>query len=240
MLSKTSALVLRLVKIGDHRVIVDMFTREQGRVAFAVTLSQKAGGRMKKCYFQPLTLLNIEADVRPARQLQRLKEVELALPAQSVLTAGDKLAQCLFLGEVLYHALRGEQADRALFDFLAQSIAWLDTAQGGTANFHLVAVIHLTRFLGFYPNLESDGDWFDLRAGTFCPTAPVHGDCLRPDECGTLRTLMRLNYATMHLVKLSAEERCQVLDVLLRYCRLHLPAFPELASVPVLKEVFHS
>lgn len=239
MLSKTQALVLRLMKIGDKRVIVDMFTREQGRVAFAVTLSQAAGGRMKASYFQPLTLLNIEADVRPARQLQRLKEVELALPVQSLLVAGDKLAQCLFLGEFLCYALRGEQADRGLFDFLAKSIAWLDTAQGGTANFHLVAVMRLTRFLGFYPNLETEGDWFDLRAGTFCDAAPVHGDCLRPGQCAALRTLMRLSYATMHVVRLSAEERGQVLDVLLRYCRLHLPAFPELKSVPVLKEVFH-
>ena len=49
---------------------------------------------------------------------------------------------------------------------------------------------------------------------------------------------MRVNYATMHLVKMSRTERNRCVELIVKYYRLHQPDFPELKSLPVLKEVF--
>ena len=45
-----------------------------------------------------------------------------------------------------------------------------------------------------------------------------------------------MNYATMHLYKMSRTERGRMADIILRYYQIHVPDFPELKSLPVLKE----
>lgn len=49
---------------------------------------------------------------------------------------------------------------------------------------------------------------------------------------------MRMNYDTMHLFAMSRVERMRCLTVIEQYYRLHLPDFPELKSLDVLKELF--
>lgn len=249
MLVKTEAIVLHTIKYGEQRVIVDMFTREQGRLSFIVSLPHSAHGKFRKQYFQPLTLLTIEADVRQQVQLQKLREISVTTPLPSLLTQPDKLSIALFMAEFLFHALRDEQQDMALFDYVSSSIEWLDSSPRHYANFHLMFLMRLSRFLGFYPNLESrnqgltesrsfEAPYFDLRAASFCETAPTHRDFLMPQEAAHISTLMRMDFATMHLFQLSRAERNRILEILLTYYRLHLPSFPELHSVEVLRELY--
>lgn len=248
---KTEALVLHTVRYGDSRIIVDMFTRELGRQSYIVSVSKTGRSGMKKQYFQPLTLLLIEGDSRPLQQLQRPRSAELLSPWQSLLTDPRKLAIALFVAEFLNYALRSEQKDEQLFDYVRASLEWLDGRTDRYANFHLVFLMRLSRFLGFFPNLlpPAQGDlqsphnpsqdfFFDLRAATFCAAPPLHHDFLMPEEAGRIRPLMRMDFATMHLFRLNRAERARMLEIIERYYRLHLPAFPELRSLPVLHELF--
>ena len=61
---------------------------------------------------------------------------------------------------------------------------------------------------------------------------------VRPEEASHIRTLMRMNYETMHLFAMNRMERNRCLDIINEYYRLHLPDFPELKSLPVLQELF--
>ena len=249
MLVKTEAIVLHAIKYGEQRVIVDMFTRQRGRLSFLVPLPRSSQGKVKKQYFQPLTLLSIEADVREQAQLHKLREAAVLTPLPSLLGQPDKVAIALFLAEFLYHALRDEQQDPPLFDYVRSSIEWLDGRQERYANFHLVFLMRLSRFLGFYPNLEVRSErsavrsersdlYFDLRAASFCKVAPTHRDFLMPQEAAHISTLMRMDFATMHLFLLSRAERSRILEILLLYYRLHLPSFPELRSIEVLHNLY--
>ena len=49
---------------------------------------------------------------------------------------------------------------------------------------------------------------------------------------------MRMNYETMHLLTMSRLERNRCLVIMNDYYRLHLPDFPVLKSLDVLKELF--
>ena len=254
MLQKTEALVLHSLRYGEQKLVVDMFSRLHGRLSFIVPVPKSSRAKMKKQYFQPLTLLDIEADLRPQAQLQRLHDATLLLPLPSLQGDPSKLAISLFCSEFLYHALRDEQQNEPLFCYLRNSIEWLDRSSRGVANFHLVFLMHLSRFLGFYPNLEDEGRGtrdegrgakdevggrlFDLREGQFCTRVPMHTDFLAPDEAAHIRLLMRMDYATMHLFRLNRQERNRILDVLLHYYRLHLPALPELRSLGVFRELY--
>lgn len=241
MLVKTEAIVLHSFKYGESKLIVDMFTREAGRLSFVVSLPQSAKSRLKKQYFQPMTLLEIECDIRQRVQLQKLRDARLLSAYVSLPFSPEKLALSLFVAEFLYHALCSEQQNTPLFSYISDSMQWLDIAQAGYANFHLTFLMRLSRFLGFYPNLdESDGSapLFDLREGRFCVEAPLHRDFLLPDEARLIRLLMRMDFPTMHLFRLSRQDRNRIVEVLLQYYRLHIPQFPELKSLSVLQELF--
>ena len=248
MLVKSEAIVLHAFKYGESRLIVDMFTREVGRLSFAVPIPKTSKGRLKKQYFQPMTLLEVECDVRQRVQLQKLKDARLLTPYSSIPFSPDKLAISLFVAEFLYHALRSQQQDQLLFAYICSSMQWLDAASTGYANFHLTFLMRMSRFLGFYPNLsltpipsqngEEGTIYFDLREGRFCSLAPTHSDFLQPDEARLIHLLMRMDFPTMHLFLLSRHERNRITEVLLQYYQLHIPQFPALKSLSVLQELW--
>ena len=240
MLTKTQAIVLHSLKYGETRLIVDMFTRAFGRQSFIVSIPKTSKGKVKKQFFQPLTLLDIETDIRPRLQLQKLHDVRLMSPFASIPFEPDKLTISLFVAEFLYYALRSEQRNELLYDYLENSIMWLDGQQTRFANFHLVFLLRLTRFLGFYPNLDDykDGDYFDLRESAFMRNPPVHRDFLHPEEAQKVQLMMRMDFPTMHLFRMTHQERNRLLEVSLKYYRLHLPDFPEMKSIDVLQALY--
>ena len=225
MLNKTQAIVLHSLKYGETRLIVDMFTRSHGHLSFIVNIPKSSKSKFKKQFFQPLSLLEIETDIRPKLQLQKLADVRLSSPFSSIPFDAHKLAISLFLSEFLYHALRSEQRNEPLFDYIVNSLQWFDGQPGSFASFHLVFLMRLSRF-------------FDLRESVFCAVPPVHRDFLDPVEAEKVQLMMRMDYPTMHLFRMTHQERNRLLEVTLAYYRLHIPDFPELKSVAVLQDLY--
>ena len=219
MLVKTEAIVLHSLKYGETRLIVDLFTREAGRLSCIVPLPKTPRSRLKKQYFQPMTLLEVEIDLRQRLQLQKMKDARLLSAYATIPFSPEKLA---------------------LFAYICDSMQWLDIAEKNFANFHLTFLMRMSRFLGFYPNLDDyvDGCVFDLRAATFSLLIPTHRDFLQPDDARRIHTLMRMDFPTMHLYRLNRMDRNRIVDVLLRYYSLHIPQFPELKSLSVLQELW--
>ncbi len=240
MLVKTNAVVLNSLKYGESQIIVDLFTETHGRLSFIQRLPRTSRSSVKKQFFQPLTILVIEFDYRQSQKLQRMKDASIAYPFVSLPFDALKLSIALFLAEFTCYCTRSEQANPPLYLFVENSVRWLDMCESGFANFHIVYMLHLTRFVGFYPNLDDDSSkaYFDMRAGCFVTHVPVHPDFLVPAEAHEIRLLMRLNYTTMRLLSLSRSERNRIVDVILQYYRLHQPDFPEMKSLPVLQQLF--
>ena len=240
MLTKSSAIVLHQIKFGDSSLIVEVLTDVWGRLSFMVRLPKTSKAKVKKQFFQPMTVLDIEFDYRQKANLQHIKHVRIALPYLSIPIDPVKSSVMLFLSEFLFHVTKGEQENRSLFNYIVTSLQWLDGSVSNYANFHLVFMMRLSRFIGFYPNLnEYEPDcYFDLRNGCFVGVAPLHSDFLEPLDASRVNQLMRMDYETMQLFKLSHTDRNRFTELALRYYRLHVPNMPELQSFKILKEVF--
>lgn len=241
MLVKTNAIVLNALKYGESQIIVDMFTESHGRLSFMQRIPRTSRSGVKKQLFQPLTILEIEFDFRPTQKLQRVKDASIACPFASIPFDAMKLSIALFVAEFTGYCTRSEQANPSLYMFVENSVRWLDASVHDFVNFHIVYMLHMTRFIGFYPNLDEDDRncYFDMRAGCFVANVPPHSDFLQPDEAAKIRMLMRLNYTTMRLLSLSRSERNRIIEVILTYFRLHQPGFPDMKSLPVLAQLFH-
>ena len=172
--------------------------------------------------------------------MQHLKSVGLAVPLASIPFDAYKLSITLFLSEFTLHVVHHEPVNEPLFDYLFHSIEWLDSCEHNFANFHLVYMIHLLRFLGVYPNLDDyvSGCYFDMRNGCYARTLPLHGQFLPVEDAALVATFSRMDYANMHLFKLSRAERNRFCDIVLHYYALHLPKFPEIKSLAVLRDLF--
>ena len=240
MVVKTQGIVLRTIKYGDHGLIVDMLTAQGDRRSFVTRVAATRNARMRQLLFQPLSILELDYDDRARNGLCRILTAARAVAFSSIPVDASKTAIALFLAEFLYYATRDEQGSVPLFLYIEQSLRWLDATAGPCPNFHLVLMMRLTRFIGFFPNTddEREGRYFDLLNGCFCEGMPMHAEVLAPDEASKIKTLMRLQYETMHLYKMTRAERARCVEVILKYYRLHVPGFPELKSLDVLQSTF--
>ena len=149
-----------------------------------------------------------------------------------------------FEGKSVYNGGGNDLVGEDLVPFVEAKVGGnddgLDTCTEQFANFHLVFMMRLTRFIGFYPNTEDyhDGDYFDLRASCFCRFAPLHSDYLAPEDAMLIQPLMRMNYESMHLFHLSHQQRNRMTEIILRYYQLHVPSFGELQSLDVVRELW--
>lgn len=240
MLQKTRGIVLHSLKYNDTSNIVDIYTEASGRLSFLVRVPKTKKAMVKSVLFQPLSILEFDADFRPTNNLHRINEVKPYLLFRSIPYNPYKASIAMFISEFLYRALKEEAENKPLFAYLLHSIEWLDECEASFANFHLVFLIRLSRFLGLYPNVEDyhTGDYFDLLNAGFTSRQPFHHSFVRPDEASHLVKLMRMNYETMHLFGMNRVERNRCLTIINDYYRLHLPEFPALKSLSILQELF--
>lgn len=240
MTEKTRAIVLHSIKYGESQLIVEFLTESQGRVSFLVRVPKSSRGKVKRQYLQPLMLVHIEFDYRPTQKLQKLTNIGIAYPYVDLPFSPIKTSVSLFLAEFLVYATRHEQQNSSLFDFVFNSLVWLDAAQGSIANFHLLFLMRLTFFLGLEPNLMEydENSYFDMQEGCFVHHVPVHSHYLSLEDSRHLVQMFRLSYKTMHLYTMSRQERNHSVEVMVEYYRLHIPNFPNLKSLPVLQSLF--
>lgn len=240
MLSKTRGIVLHAIPYNDTYSIIYMYTEAFGRVSYLVSRSRGRRGAVSKALFMPLAVLEMEVDHQAKRELHRVKEARLCFPMNDLLFNPVKNAIALFLGEVLFRAVKEREPDAHLFRYLYESIHLLEYADAGIANFHLVFLLGLLRFMGIFPNVEAhrEDSYFDLLNGEFVSRIPMHRHYLDPEETRIFACLLRISYENMSLYVFSRQDRIRIIRRIFEYYRLHLPEFPEIKSLEVMQGLF--
>ncbi len=236
MLVKTKAIVISSLKYQEKSLIVKCFTQSDGLKSYFVqsAFSSKKNNQ-KIAYFQPLTILEIEASHKNKGTLEHFKEIKLATAYQTINIDIVKSTIVIFLSEVLHHSIQEEEKNEHLFTFLETALLWLDTHEE-TANIHLILLLEITKFLGFYPdNSENDLKFFEMTEGVFSMFQGV--SCLSEHETHLFKKLMNLKFDSEQKV-FAGIERQILLKILLDYYSIHLDGFKKPKSLDVLKEVF--
>ena len=235
----TTGLVLSSIKYGDNSLIVRILTREAGLKSYLVKgVLKSRKGKLKTAYFQPLSQLELVVTHREKANLHYIREAKIDYPYTSLPTDFTKQAIVLFLAEVLTKVIREEERNTGLYDFLQAALQWLDT-HDQAANFHLVFLLQLTKYLGFYPDTSRHQlPYFDLVEGEFIDQQGIH-PVIQGDEIVHFKRLLGIHFEASHKVQLSKQERRRMLDVILTYFEVHLQGFSQPRSLAVLHEVFN-
>ena len=170
-------IVLRTVRYGDTSLIVDLFTESHGRMSFmASTLRAKRSVRSVS-FWQPLSMVEFSAELLPnGGKLPRPSDVRTYYNYIDLPFSPIKSTLALFLAEFLSAALREEKENTPLYRYIESSLQWLDLADSpaSIANFHLAFLMHLSRFIGIYPNLDVSGDPNPPLSTVNAPLSTVH------------------------------------------------------------------
>ncbi len=238
MIVTTPALVLKTVKYGDTSIIVRCFTEALGPQSYllrGIRKSKKQGLRMG--LFQPLTQLEIVANNRGKGTLETLKSAKIIQPYNEIHLNHQKAAMVLFLSEVLHNSLQDETPNKALFDFSAQALTWLDS-HDQFANFHVGFLLQLSKYLGFFPNQNhSDATFFDLEEGAFSHQSLGYHSHTGA-KIDALKIVLGTKFDEIESVRIKPTVRQELLQLLLAYFQIHLQGFYPPRSLDVFYEVF--
>ena len=240
MYCKTKGIFLHGLKYGDSGRIVTVYTEAFGRCSFHLQGIHTKKSANKVNLLQPLFLLEMEMDHRQGRELQRTREIRISHPYQSLPYHIVKSSQAIFLAELLYKVLKEEEARTELFQFLSHSFQLLDLLDQGEANFHLLFLSQLSRYMGFAPsnNYSDENRLFDMASGTFISAKPSHPNYLDPSESRLFSQILASGYNDLNQLKLTSGQRKLLLEKTIEYYSLHLGIRLNIKSLEVLHDLF--
>ncbi len=239
MIRNTEGIVLHTLKYAESSLIARIYTREMGMQSYLVRGVRKSKSRNRQMLFQPLTLVNLVAYHKDNKDgLQNIKEISLRHAYRHIPFDIHKTSLAIFLAEVLSHALKSQEYNYTLFDFLNNSLLDLDQKQDKLSFFHLFFLLRLSRFLGFQPrnNRNATNLFFNLQEGVYQPVYDNEQTCLDASLSESFFLLAEADSET--LPPIQKEHRKMLLKKLIDYYRYHLSGMPEIKSIAVLETVF--
>ena len=236
MLVHTKAIVISALKYNEKSLIVKCYTQAVGvKTYFVPSAFSSKKSQQKVGYFQPLNLLEIVSDHKNKGSLEHFKEIRLDVPYYSIPLDIIKSTIVLFLSEILYAVLKEEDHNENLYEFLKTALLWLDE-NDGVANFHLIFMVELSKYLGIFPdNSEDELSFFDVKDGVFVDYPGLTS--LNEYETLLFKNLLHLKFDSDKNI-FKASERQVLLKTLIEYYGYHLDGFRKPKSLEILKEVF--
>ena len=234
----TKAIVFSSLKYGDTSLIVKAYTESDGLKTYllkGVFASKK--GKLKAAYFLPLMQLEIVASHKNKGTLEGIREAKVVHPYSSLHTDIIKNSLVLFLAEMLGNSIQEHEQDIALYNYLEYSFLWLDE-HSVNPNFHLLFLLNLTKYLGFYPDTSfAHLPYFDLQEGSFTAT-PSLNPMLHGENLTGFNALLGINFDALPTIKIRKAQRHELLKTVILYFQLHLHGFRKPRSLEVLNAVF--
>ncbi len=239
MLHKTRGIVFKTTGYGESSVIVQVFTEKFGLQSYIINGVKKPKAKITRNMLQPLHLLDMVVYHKNTGSVQRISELKNSPLLQTIPYDVIKSSIAIFLNEVLYKAVKQQSSDENLFAFVFNAIEWLDNQDEDLANVHLLFLVRLTRYLGFYPEQfnASNSDYFDMKNGTFSRYKPEGLYYLSPPHTQNFGALLQTSFENIGQLKFSNDERRYLLQKLLDYYALHIEGFGNIRSHEVLEEV---
>ena len=240
MLAASEGIILSYRKYGENSLIITIYTKNAGRQSYILNALKSGKKRSGKGSLQPLYLVDLVAYYKETREIQRIKEIKNNPVYQNIPFDIHRSSQALFIAEILNKTLREQESSPLLFDFIRNSLIYMDLTENPLPNFHLYFLFRLTEFLGFLPDTKKtcDDGWFDLQKGTVEQHRPVHPYYLDKESTNAFCRLAGLKLRELDNLKLSRTHRNHMSIKLLEYYQLHFEHLGEIKSLKVLQEVF--
>lgn len=233
---KTKAIVLQSIRYGDNSLIVKMLTEEYGMQSYMIKGVFAKSSKMKAAHFQNMNLLEI-VEASNKSSLHFIKDLSLSYFYKTIFNDFKKTSIVIFISELLSKSINESETDKSLFQFIHDSMIWLDNAEENYFNFPIVFAMKLCAFLGFSPNLETynEGRYFDLLDGNF--KTSKDGIYLINNELSKHFYKICLEEIDNPVISINNKTRKELLEAIVTYYKLHVDNNREIRSHEVLHTI---
>lgn len=244
MLHKTQGVVLRSVRYGDTSLITTIFTSRDGIQTYMVQgVRSSKPSRNRAGAFQPGTLLDLVVYLQPQKNMQRIREFQLAYIYDSLQESVIKNSIVLFSVELLLRLLPEHAPVSALFDFVYEYLVALDKMQvADVANFPIFFIIRCSRELGYSLSgtYSVATPYLNMQEGGFTEHASSNLPGLSDEDTRTLhRLLIAAHYEDLKPIEMNSAARMRILDWYITFLQQHTQHMGNIRSIAVLKSVLH-
>lgn len=239
MLHKTKGIVLKTTNFAETSVVAKIYTQKFGLQSYLINGVKKPKAKIPLNMLQPMHLLDLIVYHKPNGNMQRVSDARSFPVLQSIPYDIVKSSIIIFLNEMIYKSIKQQHEDEVMFEFIAKSIELLDHTTEGVANFHLVFLLKLTRFLGFYPDLNQVEKlrFFDLKDGVFVANQPAHIYFIEEELKENWLKLFTSSIENFNQLKIGAALRKVLLQKIIQFYSLHIEDFGQVKSHEILEEV---
>lgn len=239
MLHSSRGIALHGIKYSDHSLVATLLTEKFGKQTYLVKGAYRQKNGNLAVVLAHLNLLEMQVYHQSNRDLQSIKEIANIPAYTSIHSSHIKTSMVLFMAELLYRSIKDEQPDPPLFSFIWDSLLTFDLQPVGFHDFHLYFMLHLTKYLGFFPknNFSNTNTTFDIRNGTFTSYRKDQ-DLIGLNDSRLLSQLIDTRLSDLNQLNLATDQRRSLLNLLAQYYQVHLHWQQPLKSLPVLQTIY--
>ena len=238
---QSRAIVLHQIKYSETSLILKIYTEKEGLLSFIAKGVRGKKGKLRSAQFQPLNLIDLSYREARKSELRQIIDLKVIDPFTDLPFNPVKRTIAIFIAELTFNAIKEQEPNLKLFEFLYNSIHWIDLSKESYNNFHLLFMMKFTKHLGFYPMLDGDNEakYFDLQQGVFSRSAPKHRYFIDSEQLSAWKQLINVNFETINSLLFSISLKRKLLQTMMLYYKLHLIHFKELNSHHILQSVFN-
>ena len=238
MLLKTEAIVLNRIKYTDNSFVVNLFSKECGKISvLARTSSRKPG--TKANMFVPLNIVQTELRLKDTRSVQGISYCELVKSPTAIDGDISKICISQFIAEVIMKMVKEEEQNQSLYNFFKQTISAIENSSENIVNLHIIFLKDFARHLGFAitNNYCPESPYFNSREGMFLPFFTTEEESFDQHLSFAFSTILEATYETNN-IRIPYEYRRQIIEQMLEYYKIHTENLSEIKSLKILNEVF--
>lgn len=237
MYSPVKGIVLSRIKYSESSFIIKIYTLEYG----VISIIQKgihAKKSRKAHFFLPLQLIEFQMNYQEKKNLQYIKDLEHWELLKGLNNNILKSTLSIFVAEILHKTIREPDPNEELYNFLVNTILYLDQTDNNLANFHITFLIQYAAIMGFEIERPQNSNlYFNLETGIFS-NEPSHSQFITQELSKILIQFLEKDYNSTHSIKLHKKDRAELLSALLEYYYLHYDGMQKIKSKEVLEQIF--
>ena len=229
--------VLKLSEYSDTLKIIHFYSREKGYISMIAPTSIFKRRNKPVHLFQ---IVEIEYSVNNHGGLHHLKSADTIKNLPNLYFDVIKMNILLLWGEVLNLILKNEEPNDALYNFIINSIEYLNTSEEDTGNFNLFFLYRLSTFLGLRINTDSwqEDYLFSIADGCFYPADRNSGCISGPNTARTIHRICTCLTEELSNIPLNQSARNILIDIIFIFYERHLNIHFNTKSIQVIREIF--
>ncbi len=193
--------------------------------------------------FQPGILLELVVYQQPQKNMQRLREFQVAYIYSTLQENVVKNSIVLFSVELLLRLLPEHAPLPDLFNFVYEYFITLDkNPPHNVANFPLFFIIQCSRNLGYElkENYSKDTPHLNMQEGGFSNQSPVTPPFISEEDAIILNSLLKAgDFENLKQIEMNAGIRMRLMDWYIAFLKLHTQHMGNIRSLSILQAILH-